>query len=59
MVEINRAADLAEGDNVMATPSLVCVWPLPRLRSIGNLSDCERVSAELGLPPAPDVRGPK
>jgi circadian clock protein KaiB len=57
-VEIIDAAerpDLAEEGQILATPTVVRLAPLPQLRVIGDLSDHDRAAAALGLSDPDDL----
>jgi circadian clock protein KaiB len=43
VIDIHKHPDLAEADQVAATPTLLKVWPLPVRRIVGNLEDTSRV----------------
>lgn len=49
VVDIHRYPDLAETDQVAATPTLVRVWPLPARRLIGDVDDPSKIAQVLGL----------
>ena len=49
VIDIYRQPDLAEEDQVLATPTLIRKRPLPRRRLVGDLSDEERLLAGLGV----------
>lgn len=50
VIDILKHPELAEADQVAATPTLVKVWPLPVKRMIGNLEDVSKISQVLSLP---------
>ena len=50
VIDIYRQPDLAEEDQILATPTLIRKYPLPRRRLVGDLSDEERLLAGLGVP---------
>lgn len=50
VIDIYRQPDLADEDQVLATPTLIRKRPLPRRRLVGDLSDEERLLAGLGVP---------
>jgi len=52
VVDVRRQPEMAEEDNVLATPTLVRVEPLPALRVVGELAACTRILADLGVRPA-------
>ncbi|NJL83111.1 MAG: circadian clock protein KaiB, partial [Chloroflexaceae bacterium] len=43
VIDITRNPELAETDQVSATPTLVRVWPQPVRRIVGHLDDLPRV----------------
>lgn len=49
VVDIYQQPGLAEGDQILATPTLVRRLPLPFRRLVGDLSDPERVLGRLNL----------
>jgi circadian clock protein KaiB len=49
VVDLLEQPELAERDNIFATPTVVKTVPLPITRIIGDLSDSGRVLAGLGL----------
>ena len=49
VIDILQCPELAEEDNLLATPTLVRVAPPPQRRVIGDLSDTQAVSDALGL----------
>ena len=49
IVDVLEQPDEAERNHVLATPTLVKVHPPPVQRIIGDLSDLEKVRANLGL----------
>jgi circadian clock protein KaiB len=49
VVDIYQQPGLAEGDQILATPTLVRRRPLPFRRLVGDLSDPERVLGRLNL----------
>lgn len=48
IVDIFKHPDLAEADQVSATPTLVKVWPLPVRRIVGELEDVGAILRILG-----------
>ena len=50
VIDIHKHPELAEEDQVAATPTLVKVWPRPTKRIVGNLEDIHKVSQALSLP---------
>lgn len=51
VVDLYESPSLAEGDQIVATPTLVKSLPLPLRRLIGNLSETDRVLVGLDLKP--------
>jgi circadian clock protein KaiB len=51
VVDIYQRPMLAEGEQIIATPTLVKKLPLPLRRFIGDLSDTERIVLGLDLKP--------
>jgi circadian clock protein KaiB len=51
VVDIYQRPMLAEGEQIIATPTLVKKLPLPLRRFIGDLSDMERIVLGLDLKP--------
>jgi circadian clock protein KaiB len=49
VVDIYQQPGLAEGDQILATPTLVRRLPLPLRRLVGDLSDPERVLGRLNI----------
>ncbi|MBE9177968.1 circadian clock KaiB family protein [Oculatella sp. LEGE 06141] len=43
VVDIYKHPDLAEADQVAATPTLVKAWPLPVRRMVGDLNDANKI----------------
>ena len=58
VVNVGERPELAEQEQVLATPTVVRQHPLPRRRVIGDLSDPTQAALALGLPdaenPAPE-----
>ncbi len=50
IVDILERSALAEEEQIIATPTIMRLAPLPRLRVIGDLSDHERAARAFGLP---------
>ncbi|WP_416668077.1 circadian clock KaiB family protein [Egbenema bharatensis] len=50
VIDIHKHPELAEADQVAATPTLVKVWPHPIKRIVGDLEDVHKVSQALALP---------
>jgi circadian clock protein KaiB len=51
VIDIYQRPVLAEGEQIIATPTLVKKLPLPLRRFIGDLSDMERIVLGLDLKP--------
>lgn len=49
VIDVLERPELAEQDRILATPTLICQFPLPARRIVGDLTDRPRVLAELGL----------
>ena len=49
IVDVLESPDVAETEKIIATPTLVRLWPLPARRIVGDLSDLRKVKAILGL----------
>lgn len=49
IVDVHAQPDVAEREHIVATPTLVRCYPLPRRRVIGDLSDIHKVITILGL----------
>lgn len=43
VIDVQKHPDLAEADQVAATPTLMRVWPLPVKRIVGELDDAETI----------------
>ena len=54
IIDVLQLPERAEEDRVLATPTLVREFPLPRRCMIGDLSDATRALVLLGLYPAGD-----
>ncbi len=53
VLNIADHVDLARSDQIIASPTLLRLTPLPQRRFIGNLSDLDRLRQSLGVrPPA-------
>jgi circadian clock protein KaiB len=52
VIDLLAHPQLSEGDQILATPTLVRKLPLPMRKIIGDLSDTERVLVGLDLRPA-------
>lgn len=50
VLDIGAHVELAKTDQVIASPTLVRLRPLPQRRFIGDMSDTERLRGALGLP---------
>lgn len=57
VVDIYQQPELTERNQVIATPTLVRLLPLPVRRVIGDLSETERVLRSLDLLPRPPAPG--
>ncbi|NJR58046.1 MAG: circadian clock protein KaiB [Cyanobacteria bacterium CRU_2_1] len=55
VIDIYKHPDLAETDQIAATPTLVKVWPLPVKRIVGNLDDTSKVLQILASPDLPEA----
>jgi len=55
IVDILATPELAEKDEVIATPTLVRKSPLPLRRAVGCFSNSERVLALLGIVPQEQI----
>ncbi|HYH47435.1 MAG TPA: circadian clock KaiB family protein [Thermoanaerobaculia bacterium] len=51
VVDLYQQPHLAEGDHILATPTLIKLQPPPLRRLVGDLSDEERVLSALDLKP--------
>lgn len=51
VIDVYQQPDLAEGDRVIATPTLIRKFPLPLRRLVGDLSDPKRLLTGLGMQP--------
>ncbi len=49
VIDLYQYPDLAESDEIVATPTLIKVLPEPLRRLVGDLSDVERVLVGLNL----------
>lgn len=52
VLELAAHVDLARADQIVASPTLIRLSPLPLRRLIGDMSNMERVRISLGLPRA-------
>ena len=57
IVDLYRDTARARTDDIVATPTLVRMRPLPRRLLVGDLSDTRRVLRSLGLDPGPATDG--
>jgi len=48
-VDVVKDFEAAVRDNILITPALIMVWPLPRVTVLGNLSDRSKVLLALRL----------
>ena len=55
VIDIYQQPALAEGDQIVATPTLIKKLPAPLRRLIGDMSNRERVLVGLDLSPLPEV----
>lgn len=53
VIDIYQQPDLAEGDQIVAAPTLIRRLPLPLRRLVGDLSDPARVLSRLDLQTEP------
>jgi len=53
VLDIAAHVEQARLDQIVASPTLIRLSPLPRRRFIGDMSDTARLSASLGLAPVP------
>jgi circadian clock protein KaiB len=53
VIDLYQQPQLAEGEQILALPTLVRRLPPPLRRIVGDLSDTERVLVGLDLAPAP------
>jgi circadian clock protein KaiB len=58
VVDISQNPDLAQGEQVIAAPTLIKQLPLPLRRFIGDMSQTERILVGLELLKAPATRRP-
>lgn len=49
VIDIASHVEAARADQIIASPTLIRVAPLPRLRFIGDMSDTERLRTALSL----------
>lgn len=52
IVDVLEQPEEAEREHILATPTLIKQYPPPVQRIIGDLSDLEKVRANLGFAPA-------
>ncbi|MFP4062780.1 MAG: circadian clock KaiB family protein [Halochromatium sp.] len=57
VVDLLEQPQLAQGDQILAIPTVVRRLPLPIRKIIGDLSDTERALVGLDLRPMPQDRG--
>lgn len=59
VVDVLERPELAESERIIATPTVLRLFPPPARRVVGDLSDFELAAAALGLvhPPAPRKPG--
>jgi circadian clock protein KaiB len=57
VVDLYQQPELARGEAIIATPTLVKKLPFPLRRMVGDLSDEERVLVGLDLIRKPDEKG--
>lgn len=55
VIDIYQQPALAEGDQIVATPTLIKKLPAPLRRLIGDMSNRERVLVGLDLRPLPEL----
>lgn len=48
-VDVLKDAAAAHKNNVLVTPTLILIRPLPKVKVLGNLNDTRQVLAALGL----------
>lgn len=51
VIDIYQQPSLAEGEQIIAAPTLIKVQPVPVKRLIGDMSDTEKVLSGLGIRP--------
>ena len=49
VIDLYQQPQLAQGDQIVAVPTLIKKWPSPLRRIIGDMSDTERVLVGLNL----------
>lgn len=54
VVDVLQDPQLAETENILATPTAVKLLPAPQRRIIGDMSDRQKVAEALGLEPSLD-----
>lgn len=52
VLDLAKHVDLAKTDQIVASPTLVRLLPLPQRRFIGDMSDVSRLRSSLGIAPA-------
>jgi circadian clock protein KaiB len=55
VLDIGLHVALARADQIIASPTLIRLLPLPQRRFIGDMSDTARLCASLGIEPGPDA----
>ena len=55
VIDIYQQPELARGEQIIATPTLIKSLPLPLRRIIGDFSSTERILVGLNLKPAEDT----
>lgn len=58
IIDIYQQPELASRQQIIASPTLVKLWPLPVRRLVGDLSERNKVLAALGLPLSSDPTSP-
>lgn len=58
VIDVYQQPTLAEGEQIIAAPTLVKKLPLPLRRFIGDMSDTERILVGLDLRTADEKRSP-
>ena len=49
IIDVLKHPELAEEDQISATPTLIRIWPLPTKRIVGTLNDPDRILTILGI----------
>ncbi len=52
VLDLAKHVELAKADQIVASPTLVRLLPLPQRRFIGDMSDVSRLRSSLGIAPA-------